>query len=70
LLRCHAGCDQQSVISALRVRGLWTDAPSRLRDACRTHVERKPVTGETERTAAALAIWNSSTWARGTPVER
>jgi putative DNA primase/helicase len=70
LLRCHAGCDQQSVISALRVRGLWTDAPSRLRDACRTHVERKPVTGETERTAAALAIWTSSTWARGTPVER
>ena len=25
LVRCHAGCEQEHVIEALRSRGLWTD---------------------------------------------
>jgi putative DNA primase/helicase len=69
LVRCHAGCDQQSVISALRARGLWADFPSRPLAGRRTHAERKAGKEELERTAAALAIWNSSRSAGGTTVE-
>lgn len=69
LVRCHAGCDQQSVISALRARGLWNDALPRSLRGRRTPFERKPHIEEHERTAAALAIWNSSAPARATPVE-
>ena len=29
LVRCHAGCDQERVIAALRSRGLWTENGSR-----------------------------------------
>jgi putative DNA primase/helicase len=25
LVRCHAGCEQEQVIAALRSRGLWTE---------------------------------------------
>jgi putative DNA primase/helicase len=69
LVRCHAGCDQQSVISALRARSLWFKDPSRPFPVRRTLTERKLNIGELERTAAALAIWNSSMPAKGTPVE-
>jgi putative DNA primase/helicase len=69
LVRCHSGCDQWSVISALRARGLWTDAPSRSLARFGRSVERKPGREELTRVAAALAIWSSSKSARGTIVE-
>ena len=44
LVRCHAGCNQERVITALRTRGLWVEnSPHSLsRIARRTSVERKP----------------------------
>jgi putative DNA primase/helicase len=44
LVRCHAGCDQERLITALRTRGLWADngLHSLARTARRTSVERKP----------------------------
>src|SRR5215831_18443731 len=29
LVRCHAGCDQQEVIAALRARGIWDETGRR-----------------------------------------
>jgi hypothetical protein len=71
LVRCHAGCDQERVIAALRGRGLWAEkgprSPSPSRVARRTHLEHKP--DQDERSEIALAIWQSAKPARGTPVE-
>ena len=71
LVRCHAGCDQERVITALRTRGLWAEnRPHSLsRIARRTSVERKPDHDDARRSEAALAIWQSAQPARGTPVE-
>src|SRR5262249_3850557 len=71
LVRCHAGCNQESVIAALRERGLWTDNSARsiLRCGRRIPVERKPNQDDARRSAAALAIWQSAKPAQGTPVE-
>ena len=71
LVRCHAGCDQRSVISSLRARGLWTDAQSRpgtrrVRRTPDVH-DRGPEDGT--RIAATLAIWHSSKPAVGSLVE-
>jgi putative DNA primase/helicase len=71
LVRCHAGCDQERVITALRTRGLWADNSlhSLSRTARRTSVERKPDQDDARRIEAALAIWQSTQPAQGTPVE-
>ena len=71
LVRCHAGCDQERVIAALRARGLWAEnGPRSLsRMARRTSVERKPDQDDARRSEAALAIWQSAKPAQGTPVE-
>src|SRR6185437_4889339 len=71
LVRCHAGCDQRSVISSLHARGLWTDAQSRpgtrrVRRTPDVH-DRGPEDGT--RIAATLAIWHSSKPAVGSLVE-
>ena len=62
LVRCHAGCDQERVIAALRTRGLWAEKrPHSLsHTARRTSVERKPDHDDARRSEAALAIWQSS----------
>src|SRR5262249_26957275 len=62
LVRCHAGCDQERVIAALRRRGLWGEGGPRMlsRTARRTPVERKPDRDEERRSEAALAIWQSA----------
>ena len=70
LVRCHAGCDQGSVIAALRGRGLWADNGPRSSSWTARH---KPIEPEQDRdaasrTQAALAIWYSATSAPGTPV--
>jgi hypothetical protein len=72
LVRCHAGCNQQDVIAALRARGVW-DADERRP----IRFSRKPdrtLPAETEgaaikKTEAALAIWRGSQSADRTPVE-
>jgi hypothetical protein len=71
LVRCHAGCDQERVIAALRGRGLWAEnGPRSLwRMASRTLIECKPDRDDAKRTQAALAIWQSAKLAQGTPVE-
>jgi putative DNA primase/helicase len=71
LVRCHAGCDQERVIAALRWRGLWAEnSPRSLsRIAHGTSVKRKPDGGDARRSEAALAIWQSAQPAQGTPVE-
>jgi putative DNA primase/helicase len=71
LVRCHAGCDQEQVIAALRSRGLWTEyGPRRLirpapRAAARSQLDRD----DAKRSKAALAIWHSAISARGSLVE-
>jgi hypothetical protein len=71
LVRCHAGCGQERVITALRTRGLWAEnSPRSLsRTAHRTSVERKPDQDDARRSEAALAVWKSAQPAQGTPVE-
>jgi hypothetical protein len=71
LVCCHAGCNQEHVITALRTRGLWTDNDPRSlsRPARRTFVERKPNQDDAKRSEVALAIWQSAKPAQGTPVE-
>lgn len=71
LVRCHAGCDQERVIAALRSRGLWAGKSRRpiMRSARRTPVERKTDQEVAKRTELALAIWQSSKPAQGTLVE-
>lgn len=62
LVRCHAGCDQKRVITALRERGLWGEGGTRASPWAtrRTPVEREPDREDATRTARALAIWQLS----------
>jgi hypothetical protein len=71
LVHCHAGCDQERVIAALRARGLWAENGPRslLRTARRTPVEQKPDQENVRRSEASLALWHSAGPARGTPIE-
>lgn len=69
LVRCHAGCDQQKVLSALRDRGLWraetVDTPETTR-----HESRDSATNHELRTEAALRVWSRVAPAKGTLVEQ
>ena len=71
LVRCHAGCDQERVIAALRSRGLWEENGHRrfTRPAPRAAASAEPDRDDAKRTEAALAIWQSAMPADGTPVE-
>ena len=71
LVRCHGGCDQCNVIAALNERGLWSDkGRSRIpRLSRRKPPEYQPNQQRGERSAAALAIWQSTISVVGTPVE-
>jgi hypothetical protein len=71
LVRCHAGCDQERVIAALRALGLWGENPrgSILHAARRAHAEGKSDPDTFRRTQSALAIWQSATPAQGKPVK-
>jgi hypothetical protein len=72
LVRCHAGCDQERVIAALRSRGLWTGDGSRSfsRAMSRIQSERQMDRNHDTRSATALRIWQLATPAAGTLVER
>lgn len=72
LVHCHAGCDQGSVIAALRSRGLWPGRASRpaLRAKRCEPAARQRDQDEIGRSEAALRIWNSEAKrAQGTLVE-
>jgi hypothetical protein len=70
LVRCHAGCDQGRVITALRSRGLWEENGHRqfARCAARMVANNQSDRDEANRSEAALAIWEAATPAAGTPV--
>ena len=69
LVRCHAGCEQEQVISILRSRGLWTSNGPQSHPKQRPGVQRKPDQDDTKRTEVALAIWRATTPAANTVVE-
>jgi hypothetical protein len=69
LVRCHAGCDQEQVVSILRSRGLWTSNGPQSHPKQRPRVQHKPDQDDTKRTEIALAIWQATTPAANTVVE-
>jgi hypothetical protein len=69
LVRCHAGCDQQDLIAALRARGVWDAGEQRSIRFLRKPDREPPPEPDRRRTEAALAIWRGSQSAEGTPVE-
>jgi putative DNA primase/helicase len=71
LVRCHAGCEQAQVITALAARDLWTESKPRrfTRSAPRTVATSQPDRDDGKRTEMAFAIWSSTTPADGTLVE-
>jgi putative DNA primase/helicase len=69
LVRCHAGCGQEQVISILRSRGLWTSNGPRSHPTQRPDVQHKPDHDDAKRTAIALAIWQDTAPASNTVVE-
>jgi putative DNA primase/helicase len=72
LVRCHAGCDQERVIAALRERGVW-EVTGRSEGRCDRKYQHRISNGPNldflKRTAAALAVWQASQPAERTPVE-
>jgi putative DNA primase/helicase len=69
LVRCHAGCGQEQVISILRSRGLWTSNGPRSYPTRRPNVQHEPDQDDTKRTEVALTIWQATTPANNTVVE-
>ena len=70
LVRCHAGCEQESVIAELRRRGLWAENGKKSRSCTvrRLAVEREPDQEQSRRSEGAVAIWRSAKSAQGTHV--
>jgi DNA primase len=69
LVRCHAGCDQRELIAALQKRGLWqTNERAHTAFNHRRQIAEEPDAGTLKRGAAALAVWQASHAAEGTPV--
>ena len=73
LVRCHAGCDQERVIVALRSRRLWDENGHHYRRLSRlvprVAVNDQPGCDEAKRSEAALAIWHSAMPASATLVD-
>lgn len=71
LVRCHAGCEQDVVLSALRARGLWPGhAQGAFPQASSMPCETVGRTGDNfaRRTDHALQIWERASVAKGTIV--
>jgi hypothetical protein len=69
LVRCHAGCGQEQVISILRSRGLWTSNGPRSQSTHRPNVQHKPDQDDAKRTEIARAIWQDTAPASNTVVQ-
>jgi putative DNA primase/helicase len=72
LVRCHAGCDQERVIAALRERGVWETTGGSEGRFARKHrhlIPGGPYPGTLKRSEVALAIWQASRPAKETPAE-
>jgi putative DNA primase/helicase len=69
LVRCHAGCEQERVITALRTRGLWTNNSPHSHPTQRSNVQHKPDKDDAKRTEVALTIWKDTKPAGNTVVE-
>ncbi|MGH6893812.1 MAG: DUF7146 domain-containing protein [Dongiaceae bacterium] len=70
LVRCHAGCDQARVITVLLSRGLWGQNGHHRGPPLHSHercLANEP--DHRKRTEAALALWQATQPADGTPVE-
>src|SRR5262249_30652342 len=71
LVHCHAGCDQNRVIAALKAGGIWGNLalafgkPSPGRSGAANERDQ----GDAMRTQAALRIWGATLPADGTLVE-
>ena len=67
LVHCFVGCDQETLLAALRANGLWTAE----RDSGLISQPRPPVRNRdaAERTARARALWRCGQPAEDTPVE-
>jgi putative DNA primase/helicase len=69
LVHCHAGCDQERVIAALRSRGLWKEN-SRVRCSASHAAARNQQDRDiAKRSHAALTIWRAASPAGETVVE-
>jgi putative DNA primase/helicase len=73
LVRCHAGCDQQKVIAALKARGIWQGSDRQhgmlIRSQPSPAAKYEPDRRDAERTQSALRLWGASVPAAGTLVE-
>ena len=73
LVYCHAGCEQESVITALKERGLWAEKRYTLppiKSRSKRENVASPIHHEDDhRTESALKIWNASKPAAGSLVE-
>ena len=63
LVRCHAGCEQERVISILRSRGLWqrTGSTGRFAPSIANSTKLQAGSGRRQAQRGALAIWRSTT---------
>ena len=68
LVHCFAGCDGNSVISALRERGLWPWQP-RIDRPLLPGSTKEIVRAEDNRSLVALRIWNSTQSAKNSLVQ-
>jgi putative DNA primase/helicase len=72
LVRCHAGCDQAQVIAALQSRGVWNNERHHHGPSLHSNgrcLANEPDHDARKRTEAALALWQATQPADGTPVE-
>jgi putative DNA primase/helicase len=72
LVRCHAGCDQRDVISALQARGAWKSTGQGAGGSCPRAGHQPPAEPDRDtmnRTEAALAILSASQAPEATLVE-
>ena len=71
LVRCHAGCSQSDVITALKCEGIWTQDQRAIRRAGPMKWARTEdrCGSDTDRTTSALRLWNEAVGSEGTLVE-
>ena len=69
LIKCFAGCEQDRVIAALKVRGLWPEALRPAAVPTRRTTKAKASSDPSPNQDHALEIWRAARPAPGTPVE-